>query len=121
MLRRIQRERHRHLAAVHPPLQFAETTDAADEIDALVGARITDAEHRRQQLCQQATSAAHRIAAGLRSGRMSQPIPPAGEIHAELAGRPGARLVGRASTVKLAQRGEECVGAEPFRSLTTRL
>ena len=45
-LRRVERERSRHLAGGDEPLEFGKAAAAADEVDALVGARIGDAEER---------------------------------------------------------------------------
>ncbi len=45
-LRRIEREGGRAPAGADAPFEFAEPAPAADEVDALVGARIGDAEER---------------------------------------------------------------------------
>jgi hypothetical protein len=45
-LRRIERERDGRLPRSYEPLQFAETSTAADELDALVAPRVENAENR---------------------------------------------------------------------------
>ena len=37
-------------AALHAPLEFPETTDAADEVDSLVRSRILDPQHRGKKV-----------------------------------------------------------------------
>ena len=40
---RMQRECHRHLSGIHPPLELSQSADPTDEIDPLARARIVDA------------------------------------------------------------------------------
>ena len=46
----VKRERHRHLARIDPARQLGEAAAAADEVDALVGALVGDAEDRLDQI-----------------------------------------------------------------------
>ena len=73
----IEREGDRHLARVDPALQLAQAAPAADEIDALVGARVGDAEDRLDQVARQQRDrqARDRVVLGQRIGQQLQPIP----------------------------------------------
>ena len=89
MLRREEREGDRHLARVDPPLELAEAAPAADEVDALVGARVGDAEQRLDQVAreQRDRQPADRIASRHEIAPQLQPIPAPAQEHAELARR----------------------------------
>ena len=85
------------LAAVDPALlQLAQPANAADEIDALVGARILDAEDRRQQIVGEQ---AHRRPAD----RVGSAPGPAGHS-GDTSGRPGTGRTRRAVAVAPAER-----------------
>jgi len=86
----------------------------ADEIDALVGARVMDVEQRREQMvCKEAhVQPCNRIVDRNEARVNEEPIPPAREIHAELARRGGAhRLIGRRDRETRAQLGNELLRA----------
>jgi hypothetical protein len=51
----MKRERDGERAGVHQPFKFSRAADAADEVDALVGAHIVDAKQWRKHRVLQAT------------------------------------------------------------------
>ncbi len=69
-------------------LELLQTTNAADEVDALVGARIVDVEQRREQMIREQAHVQprNRIVDRNEPGMNEESIPLAGEIQAELAG-----------------------------------
>ncbi len=124
-LRRVEREGRRHLAGRDPPLQPFQAAAAADEIDALVGALIGDAEQRLEHVARQQRDRqpADRIVCGHELGIERQPVPAAGEEHAELARRGRAAPADptpRPRSARAAPRAD-CSALRPFRSRTTRL
>ena len=93
----IHRKRDRGFAGVHELDQFAGAADAADEIDALAGARVVDAEHGREQAVLQAVTSSARsdrrpASAATRGHTMAV------EIHADVAGASAASASRRAVT-----------------------
>ena len=110
-LRRVEGEGDRHLAGVDPPLELVQAAAAADEVDALVGALVGDAEERLDRRARVRSVIGRRPTgsfAGTSSGRSVSRYQLAVEVHAEFAGRAGR--TGSADGVDreaLAERGEE--------------
>ena len=112
-LRRIEREGDRHLAGFHARLEPSQPARAADEVDALVGARILDAEQRLDHVAgeHRDRQPADRIARH-QIGADREPVPAAGEIHPiVMRGRRTHRLAGRCHREALGQLGEQLFGA----------
>ena len=105
----MQREGHLHFAGIHALFEFLEAAYAADKIDALVAARIGDAEHRRDEIVLQQAHIEARdgIACGDELRVDVELVPLALEIHAEARRLVGLYLTaGFADVEALAQFGE---------------
>ena len=99
-LRRIEREGRRHLAGRDPALQPVQAAPAADEVDALVGALIGDAEQRLDHVAreQRDRQPADRIVVGTSSGSsVSRYQRPARNMPNSLRRGRAHRLIRRAS------------------------
>ena len=124
-LRRIKREGDRHLAGRDPAFQLLQSARAADEVDALVGARVGDAEQRLDHIARQQRDRQppDRIVPGHQIGPDRQLVPAAGEIHAEFAGCGGPDRRGPTTLTEKRSRNSSrsCSALRPFKSRTTRL
>ena len=87
---RVKREGRPGGAGVHEPFQLRRAADAADEVYALVRARVCDAEHGVEQVVlQEAHVERRRRVVGERARRLAaqrQPVPPAAHVHVPVPG-----------------------------------
>ena len=113
---RVERERGRHLAGVDPLLELAESAAAADEIDALVGAQVADAEERRQHAARQQARVEppHRIGRLGQAGPRREPVPVAAAVQTELpVARGSDRPLARGHVELRAELREQLVPGQP--------
>ena len=103
---RIERESDLHLTAVHTTFQLAEATDTANEVDALVGAEVLDAQNLVEDKVAEDGDVQHAdgIVVVVGAGLGSQAVPHALDVHREIV-----ELVGLVLGVALAVAGELAV------------
>ena len=126
MLRRVEREGHRHLAGVDAALELGEAAPAADEVDALVGARVGDAEERLDQVAgeQRDRQPADRVRrCGTRSDRSLSRYqrPPRNMPNSDAAAGRTGDADGRDGEAFARSRPAAAPGVRPLRSRMTRL